>query len=76
MAINWEEFKLYKISSDKKDDNFEILLSFLRSYYNITSPREIFETMIDDETAQLMLNKRALYSIQDLEKHLFRRFNE
>ena len=76
VSINWEEFKIFKISSSKKGDNFEVLLDFLKSFYNITSPKELFETMLEDDTAQLMLRKREFHSVEDLEKHLFKHFDE
>lgn len=74
--INWEEFKTFKAYSSKKGDNFEVLLDFLKSFYNMTSPKELFETMLNDDTAQLMLRKREFHSVEDLEKHLFKYFNE
>ncbi|MCF6310806.1 MAG: hypothetical protein L3J19_10140 [Sulfurimonas sp.] len=74
--INWEEFKIFKQSSSKKDDNFEVLLDFLKSYYNMTNPVEMYDTMINDEIAPLMLEKRSMQSVADLEKHLYKHFNE
>ena len=74
--INWEEFKIFKQSSDKKDDNFEVLLDFLKSYYNMTNPVEMYDTMVNDDIAPLMLEKRDMYSAADLEKHLYKHFNE
>ncbi len=76
IEINWEEFKIFKQSSDKKNDNFEVLLDFLKSYYNMTNPVEMYDTMINDDIAPLMLEKRAMYSAADLEKHLYKHFNE
>ena len=74
--INWEEFKIFKQSSNKKDNNFEVLLDFLKSYYNMTNPVEMYETMANDDIAPLMLEKRAMYCAADLEKHLYKHFNE
>ena len=74
VKIDWEEFKFFK-SYNKKSDNFEVLLDFLKSYYKMTSPKEMFETMQNDDTALLMLEKREMHSVEDLEKHLFKGFN-
>ncbi|MCK4875657.1 MAG: hypothetical protein KAS26_07410 [Sulfurimonas sp.] len=74
--INWEEFKIFKQSSSKKDDNFEVLLDFLKSYYNMTNPVEMYDTMLNDDIAPLMLEKRDMHSASDLEKHLYKHFNE
>lgn len=75
IEINWEEFKFFKQYSDKKSDNFEVLLDFLKSHYKMTSPKEMFETMLNDDIAQLMLKKRDMYSLEDLEKYLYKGFN-
>jgi hypothetical protein len=75
VEINWEDFKFFKQYSNKKNDNFEILLDFLKNYCKITSPKEMFETMLNDETAQLMLKKREMYTLEDLERHLYKDFN-
>ena len=74
--INWDEFKEYKQHLPNKSNNFEMLLEFLKSYYNMTSPSEIYETMANDDIAKLMLIKRAMYCDTDLEKHLYKHFED
>lgn len=76
IKINWEEFKVFKQHSSKKDDNFEVLLDFLKSYYNMTSPTEIYETMVNDDIAPMMLEKRNIHDVVGLENHLFKNFYE
>mgnify|MGYP006921596904 FL=1 len=73
--IDWSEFKFFKQYSNKKDDNFEVLLDFLKSYYKMTSIKEIYETIANDDVAELMLKKRDIDSAEALERHLFRDFN-
>ena len=46
--ISWDEFKIFKKHSNK-DDNFLILLDFIRSYYNISNPVDIYESLLNDE---------------------------
>lgn len=75
IKINWDDFKFFKQYSDKKDDNFEVLLDFLKSHYKMTSPKEMYETMANDDTALLMLNKREINSLEDLEKRLYKNFS-
>lgn len=75
IKINWDDFKFFKQYSDKKDDNFEVLLDFLKSHYKMTSPKEMYETMANDDTAFLMLNKREINSLEDLEKRLYKNFS-
>lgn len=73
-VINWEEFKAFKRHNDKKDDNFEVLLDFLKSYYNMTNPMEMYDVMLNDDIAPMMLKKRGMHSATDLEKHLYKHF--
>jgi len=54
--INWDEFKIYK-KQNNKDDNFVILLDFIKSYYNMTSLRDIYETIATDATGKMMFSK-------------------
>ena len=76
IKINWDEFQVFKQHSNKKDDNFEVLLDFLKSYYNMTNPREMYDTMINDDIAPMMLEKRNINDAVGLENHLFKNFYE
>lgn len=75
IKINWDDFKFFKQYSENRSDNFEILLEFLKSHYKMTSPKEMYETMANDDTAFLMLNKREINSLEDLEKRLYKNFS-
>ena len=70
--IDWKEFKEYRAHSQKKEDNFSILLDFLKSYYNMFSIIEIYDTLKYDETAKMMLDKRDIIDAEGLEKYLFK----
>jgi len=72
VGIDWQEYKEFKLYS-VRDDNFEILLDFLKSYYNLTNPYDIMESLMEDETAILMLQKRSIANAEDLERFM-RRF--
>jgi len=69
--INWDEYKEHKKYS-VRDDNFEILLEFMKSYYNMTSPYEMFDMLNEDDIAQMMLEKRSISDAEDLENFLFK----
>jgi hypothetical protein len=69
--IKWDEYKEYKKYS-AKDDNFVILLDFIKSYYNITNPFDIFEILVNDETAKMMLDKRSIKDAEGLENFIFK----
>ena len=72
IQINWDEFKEYKRHSHK-EENFEILLDFIRSYYNMTNPADIYESLANDTLAQMMLEKHDINDDEALENYLFRK---
>jgi len=71
VKINWDEFKEFKQHSHR-DDNFEILLEFMKSYYNMLSPVDMFESFVEDDLAKMMLDKRDIKDAGDLENFLFK----
>ncbi len=69
MAINWEEFKIYKKEMPHlKGDNFIKLIYFIKSFYNESSMMRIFMMLENDETAKMMLEKRGIDSAVKLER--------
>lgn len=72
--IDWDEFKAFKQYSGKEGDNFQMLLEFLKSYYNMTDPSEMYDAMANDDIAPMMLEKRDIFSAADLEKLLYKHF--
>jgi len=73
LKINWDEFKEYKKGHGKKDDNFIVLLDFIKSYYLLASVKDIYDSLKSDELANMMLNKRDINDIVDLEKYLYKK---
>lgn len=75
VQIDWEAYKLYKktryIKKELKD-NFDILIDFLKQHHRLTGASEIFNTIKNDETGELMLSKRDLGEIELFEKYLFK----
>jgi len=67
--INWSEYKEYK-KYRTKNDNFTLLLDFIKSYYNIANPFDIFEILEKDETAKMMLDKRNITDPEKLENFM------
>ena len=72
VKINWEDFKEYKKGHGKKDDNFLVLLDFIKSYYNLASVVEIYNSLKNDELANMMLEKRDIKDVITLEKYLYK----
>jgi hypothetical protein len=71
VKINWDGYKEYKVHY-KGSDNFNILLNFIKSYYNMNSPIDIYELLINDDLAVMMLEKHNIKDAEDLENYLFR----
>ncbi|MFA6191754.1 MAG: hypothetical protein WC665_05315 [Sulfurimonas sp.] len=72
VKISWDGYKDFKAHSNTKDDNFTTLISFMKSYYNMNNPRDIFDSLSSDELANMMLEKRAIYSVEELETFLLK----
>jgi len=73
MEISWEEFKLYKQEMPHLNgDNFEKLIYFVKSFYNISSTTTLYNLLCADEIAKMMLEKRSINSALKLEKYIAR----
>ena len=72
IQINWDEYKEYKRSSHK-EENFEILLDFIKSYYNMTNPSDIYASLANDALGQMMLEKHDINDDEAMENYLFRK---
>lgn len=72
--INWDQYKVYKKqrSNASELDNFELLLEFLRSFYNKNSPFEVFDILSEDELGKMMLDKRDITKPEHLENYLYK----
>jgi len=75
LKIDWDEYKVYKQQrADLKAlDNFETLLEFLRSFYNKNSPFEVYDILSADEVGRMMLDKRHIKRVEDLENYIFKK---
>ena len=71
IKINWDDYKEHKQYS-MRNDNFEILLEFMKSYYNISNPTDIYNILAADDIASMMLEKRKIKDAEDLENYLFK----
>lgn len=70
MTIDWDAYKDHKQYS-VRNDNFEITLEFLKSYYNMTNPHDIFDALNEDDIGRMMLNKRNITDAAALENILY-----
>ncbi len=69
--IDWDEYKEHK-KLCVREDKLEILIDFVKSYYNMYSVQEMYDTFKNDDIAVMMLDKRSIGSAEDLEKFLNR----
>lgn len=72
--IDWDEFKEFKKHSHL-DNNFDITLSFLKNYYNVMSPFDVYDVLSFDPLGKMMLEKRDIKTPEDLEPYLFKARN-
>jgi len=70
VRINWDEFKEFKQHSIKSD-NFGKLIDFLRSYYNLKTTLDLYETLSNDETGEMMLKKRNITNDESFTDYMF-----
>lgn len=71
MTIDWDAYKEHK-QHTVRSDNFEIVLEFMKSYYNMTNPHDIYDALKEDDIGQMMLSKRDIADAEDLENILYR----
>ena len=71
MTIDWDAYKEHK-KHTVRNDNFEIVLEFMKSYYNMTNPHDIYGALSEDDIGQMMLSKRDISDAEDLENILYR----
>lgn len=71
MQIDWDAYKEHKRFS-MREDNFEITLEFMKSYYNMTNPYDIYSALKEDDIGQMMLNKRNIKDPLALEDLLYK----
>lgn len=71
IEIDWEEYKEFKEHSHR-EDKLLMVLDFIRSYYNINNPSDIFEMLKVDNIGQMFLERKDITSAEDLETFMFK----
>ena len=71
VRIDWDEYKEHKKMS-VRENKLEMVLEFLKSYYNMTNPSDIYETLRADDIGQMMIEKYKIANDIDLENILFK----
>jgi hypothetical protein len=73
VAINWENYKEFKTTENLEGDNFDILIIYLKSFYNMKLALEIYETLYEDELTRRMLEKREINDADMLDDYMRKR---
>lgn len=66
VRIDWDEYKEHKKMS-VRENKLEIVLELFKSYYNMTNPSDMYESLKADDIGQMMLVKYDINSDIDLE---------
>ena len=69
-TINWDEYKDYKQYCNQ-EDKLKMVIGFIKSYYNINSPLDIFEILYEDGLGKMLLDKREIINAEGLENFMF-----
>lgn len=70
-SIDWTEYKEFKTHTTK-EDRLEILVDFIKSYYNMNSPRDMFSMIQDDDIGQMLLERKDIIDAEGLESFMYR----
>jgi hypothetical protein len=69
-TFDWNEYKEFKKFTNK-EDKLQVAIDFIRSYYNMSSPRDIYDMLAEDDIGKMMLEKREITEAEDLENFMF-----
>ena len=71
VRIDWDEYKEHRKTSVRAN-KLEMLLEFFKSYYNMTNPSDMYESLRADDIGKMMLEKYEIKDDVDLENILFK----
>ena len=69
-VIDWDEYKEYK-KYCREEDKLNMVIGFVKSYYNMNNPVDIYELLANDEIGTMMFEKRAITTPESLEIFMF-----
>ena len=73
ITFNWEEYKEFR-QHTSQTDKLKIAIDFMRSYYNMSSPDDMFNMLKVDEVGEMMLEKRDIKDAHGLENFMYQSF--
>ena len=69
-SLDWDEYKEYK-QYCVQEDKLRMVIGFIKSYYNVNSPSDMYVMLLQDDLAKMMMEKRAISDAEGLEKFIF-----
>ena len=69
-TIDWDEYKEFKKYSNK-EDRLQIAVDFIKSYYNMNSPMDIYDMLKEDDIGQMLLERNDIVDEEGLENFMF-----
>ena len=70
LTFNWDGFKEFREHSHQTD-KLKIAIDFMKSYYNISSPQDMYDMLKRDELGEMLLNKRNISSSHGFEDFMY-----
>ena len=71
IKLNWEEYKEFRKYSNK-EDKLQLAIDFMKSYYNMNSPSDMYEILVNDDIGKMLLDKRDITDAESLETFIFK----
>ena len=75
ITFNWDEYKEFK-QHTSQTDKLKIAIDFMKSYYNITHPDEMYRMLRADALGEMMLDKRDIHDAHGLENFMYQSFED
>ena len=69
-SLDWDEYKEYK-QYCVQEDKLRMVIGFIKSYYNVNSPSDMYEILHQDDIGNMMMRKRAINDAEGLEYFIF-----
>jgi len=69
-TFSWEEYKEFR-NHTNQEDKLKIAIDFMKSYYNMNSPYEMYSMLARDDIGQMMLDKRDIADAEGLENFMY-----
>ncbi len=70
VEFSWEEYKEFRQHTNQTD-KLKIAIDFIRSYYNMNCPGDMYTMLATDDIGLMMLKKRGIKNAEGLESFMY-----